>query len=146
MSSWSGSVLGGDEVFILTEKVIKGNIKIRFFQVSNSYHYIRFLCVLLSRSCAFLCGSGPTIFRMDQIFKASINFSRVLFRISLDLFLCTRLNDNVSRRTTRRSGSGRSWPTSARGTYITSTLSFSSRSKHVLVVAVGLDVLGYLFS
>merc|ERR1740128_811356 len=35
MSSWSGSVLGGDEVFILTEKVIKGNIKIRFFQEND---------------------------------------------------------------------------------------------------------------
>ena len=32
MSTGSGSVLGGDEVFIFTERVIKGNIKIRFFQ------------------------------------------------------------------------------------------------------------------
>ena len=34
MSCLSGSVLGGDEVFIFTERVIKGNIKVRFFQVS----------------------------------------------------------------------------------------------------------------
>ena len=32
MSTGSGCVLGGDEVFIFTERVIKGNIKIRFFQ------------------------------------------------------------------------------------------------------------------
>lgn len=32
MSVGAGSVQGGDEVFIFTERVIKGNIKVRFFQ------------------------------------------------------------------------------------------------------------------
>ena len=35
MSTGSGSVQGGDEVFIFTERVIKGNIKIRFFQEND---------------------------------------------------------------------------------------------------------------
>jgi len=35
MSCLSGSVLGGDEVFIFTERVIKGNIKVRFFKEND---------------------------------------------------------------------------------------------------------------
>ena len=35
MSKSSGSVAGGDEIFIFTERVIKDDIKVRFFQVNN---------------------------------------------------------------------------------------------------------------